>query len=65
MIIEAFKNIIFPLSSPDYYPEYTSEKDTLSRSSISIDSEDISPRGTTAASPRSGLDPSRSSNPIK
>ena len=47
MIIEAFKNKIFPLSNPDYYPEYTSEKDTLSRSSISNDSEDISPRSAT------------------
>ena len=47
MIIEAFKNKIFPLSNPNYYPEYTSEKDTLSRSSISSDSEDISPRGAT------------------
>ena len=47
MIIEGFKNKIFPLSNPDYYPEYTSEKDTLSRSSISSDSEDISPRGAT------------------
>ena len=47
MIIEAFRNKIFPLSNPDYYPEYTSEKDTLSRSSISSDSEDISPRGAT------------------
>ena len=64
MIIEAFKNKIFPLSNPDYYPEYTSEKDTLSRSSISSDSEDISPRAATAASPRSSLDSSRSSSPI-
>ena len=64
MIIEAFKTKIFPLSNPDYYPEYTSEKDTLSRSSISSDSEDISPRGATAASPRSSLDSSRSSSPI-
>ena len=47
MIIEAFKNKIFPLSNPDNYPEYTSEKDTLSRSSISSDSEDMSPRSAT------------------
>ena len=40
MIIEAFKNKIFPLSKPYYYPEYGSEKDTLSRSNISSDSED-------------------------
>ena len=40
MIIEAFKNKIFPLSQSHYYPEYASEKDTLSRSSISSDSED-------------------------
>ena len=64
MIIEAFKNKIFPLSKPHYYPEYTSVKDILSRSSISSDSEDISPRDATAASPRSSLDSSRSSSPI-
>ena len=40
MIIKAFENKIFPLSKSYYYPEYTSEKDTLSRSSISSDSED-------------------------
>ena len=40
MIIEAFKNKIFLLSQSHYYPEYASEKDTLSRSSISSDSED-------------------------
>ena len=39
MIIEAFKNKIFPLSKSHYYPEYASEKDTLSRSIISSDSE--------------------------
>ena len=43
MITEAFKNKIFPLSNPDYYPEYTSERDTLCRSSISSDKEDMSP----------------------
>ena len=47
MIIESFKNKIFPLSNPDYYPEYTSEKDILSRSSISSDSEDITQRSAT------------------
>ena len=47
MITEAFKNKIFSLSNPDYYSEYTSEKGTLSRSNISSDSEDISPRGAT------------------
>ena len=52
------------MSNLDYYREYTSEKDTLSRSSISSDSEDISPRGATAASPRSSLDSSRSRSPI-
>ena len=52
------------MSNLDYYREYTSEKDTLSRSSISSDSEDISPRGATAASPRSNLDSSRSRSPI-
>ena len=40
MIIEVFKNKIFLLSKSRYYPEYTSEKDTLLRSSISGDSED-------------------------
>ena len=40
MIIEAFKNKISPLSKPYYYPEYGSEKATLSRSNISSDSED-------------------------
>ena len=64
MIIEAFKNKIFLLSNADYCSEYTSEKDTLSRSSISSDSEDISPRGATAAAPRSTLDSSRNTSPI-
>ena len=50
--------------NPDYYPEYTSEKDALLRSSISSDSEDISPRGATAASQRSSIYSSRSSSPI-
>ena len=40
MIIKVFENKIFALSKSYYYPEYTSEKDTLSRSSISSDSED-------------------------
>ena len=40
MIIEAFKNKIFPLSNPDYYPEYVSEENISPRSSISSDSED-------------------------
>ena len=64
MITEAFKNKIFPLSNPDYYPEYTSERDTLCRSSISSDKEHISPSGATAGSPRSSLDSSRSNSPI-
>ena len=42
MIIEAFKNKIFPLSNPDYYPEYVSEEDISPKSSISSDSEDES-----------------------
>ena len=40
MIIEAFKNKIFPLSKSHYYPEYVSEEDISSKSSISSDSED-------------------------
>ena len=40
MIIEAFKNKIFRLSKPHYYPEYGLEKDTLSSSCISSDTED-------------------------
>ena len=40
MIIETFKNKKFPLKNPDMFPEYVSEKDTLSRSSISSDSKD-------------------------
>ena len=40
IIIEAFKNKIYLLSKSHYYPEYTSEKDTLSRSNISSDIED-------------------------
>ena len=40
MIVNAFKNKIFPLKDPASFPEYGSEKDTLSRSSISTDSED-------------------------
>ena len=41
MIIEAFKNKIFPLSKSHYYPEYVSEEDISSpKSSISSGSED-------------------------
>ena len=40
MIIKVFNNKICPLSKFYYYPEYTSEKDTLSRSNISSDNED-------------------------
>ena len=40
MIIEAFKNKIFSLSKPHYYPEYVSEEDISPKSSISSDSED-------------------------
>ena len=52
------------MSKPHCYPEYTSEKDTLSRSSVSSDTQDISLRGATAACPRSSLDSSKSSSPI-
>ena len=45
MIIKAFKNKT--LGNSDCYPEYTLDKDTLSRSSISIESEDIAQRGAT------------------
>ena len=51
------KNKLFPLYSGNYYEEF---KEETSKS----DSEDISPRGATAASPRSSLDSSRSSSPI-
>ena len=40
MIVNAFKNKIFPLKGPASFPEYGSEKDTLLGSSISSDSED-------------------------
>ena len=41
MIIEAFKNNIFPLSKPHYYPGYVSEEDISSpKGSVSNDSED-------------------------
>ena len=39
MIIEAFKNKIFPLSKPHYYPEYVAEEDISLKSSICSDSE--------------------------
>ena len=55
IIIEAFKNKIFPLSNPDYYPEYVSKDDTSSRSS--------SPKGAAATSRRSSSDLSASSSP--
>ena len=40
MIVNLFKNKTFPLKSLARFPEYGSEKDTLSRSTISSDSED-------------------------
>ena len=40
LIIETFKNKIFPLSSPDYYPEYVSEEGISPKSSFSSDSEE-------------------------
>ena len=41
MIIETFKNKLFPLSKPCYYPGYVSEEDiSLPKSNISSDSED-------------------------
>ena len=40
MIVNTFKNKIFPLKYPARFPECGSEKDTLSRRSISSDSED-------------------------
>ena len=40
MITEAFKNKIFPLSKPHYYPGYVSEDDISPKSSISRESED-------------------------
>ena len=57
IIINAFKNKLFPFYSGNYDEEFKEE-------SSKSDSEDISPRGATAASPRSILDPSRSSSPI-
>ena len=42
MIIEALKNKIFPLSNPDYYPEYVPEEDISPKRSISSHSEDES-----------------------
>ena len=52
MIIEAFKNKIFPLSNPDYYPEYVSEED-IPPNICSDSSRSSSPEGVVAASPRS------------
>ena len=57
MIINEFKNKLFPIYSGNYYEEC---KEETSKS----DNEDISPRDATAASPRSSLDSSRSSSPI-
>ena len=39
MIINAFKNKIFPLQDPANFPEYVSEEDITPKSSISSDSE--------------------------
>ena len=57
MIINAFKNKLFRLYSGNYYEEFKEE-------SSESEGEDISPKGATAASPRSSLDSSRSSSPI-
>ena len=57
MIINAFKNKLFPLYSGNYYEEFKEE-------SSESEGEDKSPRGAIAASPRSSLDSSRSSSPI-
>ena len=40
MIVVAFKNKVFPQKNSARFLEYGSEKDILSRSSISSDSED-------------------------
>ena len=52
MIIEAFKNKIFPLSNPDYYPEYVSEEDIPPNIS-SDSSRSSSPESAITGSPRS------------
>ena len=44
MIINAFKDKIFPLNNPDDFPEYFSKKDISPRSENSSHSEDISLR---------------------
>ena len=59
MIIKAFKDKIFPLKNPANYPDYVSEKDTLTSSSEL--SRNSSPKGAIAASPRSSPDLPRSS----
>ena len=63
MIIETVKNKIFPLSNLGYYPEYVSEDDISSKSSLDS-SRSSSPKGAIAASPSCGLDSSRISSPI-
>ena len=40
MIIEAFKNKIFPLSNPDYYPKYTSPRGATGESDFTADDLD-------------------------
>ena len=57
MIIQGFKNEIFPIYSGNDYHD-------LGEETSESDNEDISPRGGTVASPRSSLDSSRSSSPI-
>ena len=61
MIIKAFKDKIFPLKNPANYPDYVSEKDTLTSSSdISRSSADLlissSPKDAIAASSKSSSD---------
>ena len=58
MIIEALKNKLFPFYSGNYYHDLGEEETSENNN------EDISPRGATAASPRSSLDPSKCSSPI-
>ena len=53
MIIEAFKNKIFPLSNPDYYPEYVSEEDIPPNISSNSSLVHSRPESAIAANPKS------------
>ena len=68
MIFKTFKDKIFPLKNPANYPDYVSEKDTLTSSSdLSRHTPDLSisssPKDAIAASSKSSPDLSKSISP--